>query len=192
MAGLCEDTLYLKCKKSNDPSVQVVFLLPCYVYCCLRVISTRARKGICSAYKLGMCATLLDIVGLFSLVSCHLSISFALILMWISGPQGSTTPRLGDGAVSAQILGSTRRAGVDDLGCTNLFRGTPDIGTCRVVDSGYVHLDRNTRAANDRLGNPSLQEWCRQVTYLSILCLSYTEAPIANLSFRYTSKISFI
>ena len=114
-----------------------------------------------SVCKWEMSVTLMAIVGLYSLVSYYLLLT---PMMWISGFQGSTTPRLGDGAVSSQILGSTRRAGVDELGCTNLFRGTPDIGTCRVVDSGYVHLDRNTRAANDRIGNPSLQEWCRQVT----------------------------
>ena len=158
----------------------------------LRVTSTLARKGMANAFKWVMCATLLAIVGLFSVVSSHLFISFALIWMRISGPQGSTTPRLGDGAVSAQILGSTRRAGVDDLGCTNLFRGTPDIGTCRVVDSGYVHLDRNTRAANTRIGNPSLQEWCRQVIKMCTLCLLYTEPPIANIFIRYLSETSFI
>ena len=86
------------------------------------------------------------------------------VVMWLSGFQASCTPRMGDHAASSQILGSTSRAGVDHLGCANLFRGASDIGTCRVVDCGYVHLDRNTAAANARLGNPSLQDWCRQVT----------------------------
>jgi hypothetical protein len=32
-----------------------------------------------------------------------------------------------------------------------------------VVDLGYVKEDRNTRAANVRLGNPSVMEWCAEV-----------------------------
>ena len=70
---------------------------------------------------------------------------------------------MGDGAAVSQVIGATARAGVNDLGTSNLYRGTPDIGTCRVVDSGYINLDRNTRAANERIGNPSLQEWCQEV-----------------------------
>ena len=43
------------------------------------------------------------------------------------------------------------------------IRGAPDIGTARVVDKGYVKPDRNTVAANRRLGNPTLTEWCNEV-----------------------------
>ena len=80
-----------------------------------------------------------------------------------SGFQGSCVPRLGDAAVASQILGSSEREGLSHIGVCNLFRGTPDIGTARVVDKGYVKPDRNTIAANRRLGNPTLTEWCDQV-----------------------------
>ena len=111
-----------------------------------------------------MCAIQLGIVGQSNqvclIVLCHTG---KFLCTCILGFQGSTTPRLGDGAVAAQILGATARGGVDNLGTCNLFRGTADIGTMRVVDSGYVNLDRNTAAANARAGNPSLQDWCRRV-----------------------------
>ena len=80
-----------------------------------------------------------------------------------SGFQGSCVPRLGDAAVGSLIHGSSERAGLDHIGPSNLFRGTADIGTARVVDKGYVKQDRNTLASNARLGNPSLPEWCQQV-----------------------------
>lgn len=72
-------------------------------------------------------------------------------------------PRLGDAAVASQIHGSAVRAGRDHQGCHNLYRGSADIGTARVVDLGYVKEDRNTRASNVRLGNPSVVDWCAQV-----------------------------
>ena len=81
-----------------------------------------------------------------------------------SGFQASTVPRLGDAAVASQIHGAAVRAGRDHQGCNNLYRGAPDIGVARVVDLGYVKEDRNTRAANARLGNPSVMEWCAQVS----------------------------
>ena len=62
------------------------------------------------------------------------SISFQYL-----GFNGSTVPRLGDGAVSSAVHGSQRRAGLEDVGCPSLFRGGPDIGTIRVVDSGRKH-----------------------------------------------------
>ena len=74
-------------------------------------------------------------------------------------------PRLGDAAVAAQVHGAAVRAGRDEQGCPNLYRGASDIGVARVVDLGYVKEDRNTRAANERLGNPSVMEWCAQVRY---------------------------
>lgn len=72
-------------------------------------------------------------------------------------------PRLGDAAAASQIHGAAVRVGRDHLGCNNLYRGTSDIGVARVVDLGYVKEDRNTRAANVRLGNPSVMEWCAEV-----------------------------
>ena len=79
------------------------------------------------------------------------------------GFQGSCVPRLGDAAVASLIRGASERAGTEHIGASNLLRGTADIGTARIVDKGYVKQDRNTMAANARLGNPSLPEWCQQV-----------------------------
>lgn len=32
-----------------------------------------------------------------------------------------------------------------------------------LTGTGYVNMDRNTLAANNRLNNPTVQEWCDQV-----------------------------
>lgn len=55
-----------------------------------------------------------------------------------SGFNGSTVPRLGDGAVASAVHGSRRRAGLEGVGCSSLLRGAADIGTIRVVDSGRI------------------------------------------------------
>ena len=59
-------------------------------------------------------------------------------MLKLPGFQGSTVPRLGDGAVASAVHGSRSRAGLENVGCSSLFRGGPDIGTMRVVDSGTV------------------------------------------------------
>ena len=88
-------------------------------------------------------------------------------------------PRLGDAAVSSQIHGAAARAGRDRQGLHNLYRGAPDIGVARVVDLGYVKEDRNTRAANVRLGNPSVMEWCAEVRLR--ICLFYESDNHVNI-----------
>ena len=102
------------------------------------------------------------------------------------GFQGSTTPRLGDGAVISQVIGAAARGGLDHLGSCNLYRGTADIGTCRVVDSGYINLDRNTRAANERIGNPSLQEWCQEVKWIQVLSVEVDSSIISSENHYYS------
>ena len=49
-------------------------------------------------------------------------------------------PRVGDGAAASHVHGSRTRAGLDDTGVSSLFRGASDIGTMRVVDSGYFFV----------------------------------------------------
>ena len=87
------------------------------------------------------------------------------------GFQASTVPRLGDGAVASQVHGATARAGVDHLGCSNLWRGVEGLGCARVVDRGYVAEDAVSAAANRRLGNPTIREWCDQVNSLYTMFL---------------------
>ena len=55
------------------------------------------------------------------------------------------------------------RARQGNTGFTSLWRGTPTIGTTRVMDYGYVHEDATSRAIRRRTGNPDILEWCRQV-----------------------------
>lgn len=55
------------------------------------------------------------------------------------------------------------RGGHDHMGFANLWRGASDIKCARVVDSGYVHEDRVTRAAATRLNNPTVADWSLQV-----------------------------
>lgn len=56
------------------------------------------------------------------------------------------------------------RAGQDNIGFSNLWRGATDIKCARVVDSGYVHEDRVTRATATRRNNPTVVDWSRQVS----------------------------
>ena len=100
------------------------------------------------------------------------------------GFQGSCVPRLGDAAVASLILGASERAEIEHIGASNLFRGTAEIGTARVVDKGYVKQDRNTIAANARLGNPSLPEWCQQVskiTFDEMLLITFIQEDVLLL-----------
>ena len=58
------------------------------------------------------------------------------------------------------------RASQDNIGFSNLWRGALDIKCARVVDLGYVHENRVTRATNLSRNNPSVVDWCREVRYI--------------------------
>jgi hypothetical protein len=80
-----------------------------------------------------------------------------------SGFQPSCTPRCGDASCTAQMHGMVRRHGESHSGFENLWRGTDEIKTMRVLDYGYVYEDRNTVAANLRNGNPDVATATAQV-----------------------------
>jgi hypothetical protein len=92
------------------------------------------------------------------------ALSFILSFSTFPGFQASCTPRCGDASCSAQLHGMVRRHGQHNLGFENLYRGTPTIGTARIVDAGYVYRDRNTVAANRRNGNQDVATATDQVT----------------------------
>ena len=72
---------------------------------------------------------------------------------------------MGDGSAAGQLHGMAQRHGVDNLGFASLWRGTPQIGCARVVDSGYPYEDRVGQARARANGNPTVQEQCERVRY---------------------------
>ena len=96
---------------------------------------------------------------------------FYSFLSWSVTPppgfQASCVPRMGDGAAASQLAGMAQRRGYLNRGFSNLWRGTPEMGCFRFVDSGYVYEDRNVLAAARNNNNPSFLEQCRQVQCLS-------------------------
>ena len=92
---------------------------------------------------------------------------FVLVCDPPPGFQASCVPRMGDGAAASQLAGMAQRRGYLNRGFSNLWRGTPEMGCFRFVDSGYVYEDRNVLAAARNNNNPSFLEQCRQVQCLS-------------------------
>ena len=79
------------------------------------------------------------------------------------GFQCSCVPRMGDGNAAGQLHGMAQRHGLDHIGFSNLWRGTPHMGCARVVDDGYVHENRAGRGRAARNRNPSVHQVCDEV-----------------------------
>jgi hypothetical protein len=62
-----------------------------------------------------------------------------------------------------QQHGMGRRRNRDHIGFARLWRGTPQWGTIRVVDLGYVFEDRAGMGRARMRGNISLHDQCQQV-----------------------------
>jgi hypothetical protein len=58
----------------------------------------------------------------------------------------------------------TARAGVDGDGYSAMLRGEAGIGGGRVVDRGYVDRGVGVQASTARNGNPTVEQWCAQVS----------------------------
>ena len=116
-----------------------------------------------TAFRLGISLIPPATYGRLLLVICQLNIDRKY---WYVGLQASCSPRCGDSSCSSQLHGMVERASQDNIGFSNLWRGALDIKCARVVDLGYVHENRVTRATNLSRNNPSVVDWCCEVRYI--------------------------
>ena len=164
-----EETTYLSCPRSNDPSVQVLRLLlwsPVFKLSVLQSDFYSGGKGHDQCVQVG---NICDTKGYCWAVQPGASWK---VFVWKSGFQGICVPRLGDAAVASLILGVSERGGTEHIGASNLFRGTADIGTARIVDKGYVKQDRNTMVVTERCQLPHcvvlVRKWKRPSSQSSV------------------------
>lgn len=110
------------------------------------------------------------------------------------GFQASCVPRMGDGSAAGQLHGMARRINQDHLGFANLWRGTSQIGCGRVVDNGYLTVDRAGRGRARQNNNPTVQSVCQEVIYKMIgyiiillnrkMCCCFIPSKMAHNSFN--------
>ena len=72
---------------------------------------------------------------------------------------------MGDGSAAGQLHGMARRNNHDHLGFANLWRGTSQIGCGRVVDIGYMTVDRAGRGRATQNNNPTVRGVCEEVMW---------------------------